>query len=40
MFSGKALFTGNSDNDQLKKIFEIKCTTTDEHVPGQKDLPE
>ena len=40
MVSGKALFTGNSEEDQLKKIFEIKGTPTDEHAPGLKDLPE
>ena len=40
MVSGKALFTGNSEHDQLKKIFEIKGTPTDEHAPGLRDLPE
>ena len=40
MVSGKALFTGNSEPDQLKKIFEIKGTPTDEHAPGLKELPE
>ena len=40
MVSGKALFTGNSENDQLKKIFEIKGTPTDEHAPGLKELPD
>jgi cyclin-dependent kinase len=40
MVSGKVLFIGNSEHDQLKKIFEIKGTPTDDHAPGLRDLPE
>lgn len=40
MASGKPLFTGNSEVDQLKKIFEIMGTPTDNYASSLKELPE
>ena len=40
MASGKPLFTGNSEVDQLKKIFAIMGTPTENHAPSLKELPE
>ena len=40
MATGKPLFTGNSENDQLKKIFAIMGTPTENYAPSLKELPE
>ena len=40
MASGKPLFTGNSEVDQLKKIFAIMGTPTENYAPSLKELPE
>lgn len=40
MVSGKPLFMGKSDQDQLKKIFKIRGTPTETSYPGLKDLSE
>ena len=40
MVSGKPLFTGNSESDQLKKIFEIKGTPNDNYASSLKELSE
>jgi cyclin-dependent kinase len=40
MATGKPLFTGNSENDQLKKIFEIMGTPTDNYASSLRELPE
>jgi cyclin-dependent kinase len=40
MASGKPLFSGNSEVDQLKKIFEIMGTPTDNYASSLKELPE
>ena len=40
MVTGKPLFTGNSENDQLKKIFAIMGTPTENHAPSLRELPE
>ena len=40
MVSGKPLFTGNSESDQLKKIFEIKGTPNENYASQLKELPE
>jgi len=40
MVSGKPLFTGVSDQDQIKKIFKIRGTPDDKTYPDLKNLPE
>ena len=40
MVSGKPLFTGNNETDQLKKIFEIKGTPNENYASQLKELPE
>jgi len=40
MINGKPLFTGVSETDQLKKIFKIRGTPTENHWPEAYKLPE
>ena len=40
MVNGKPLFTGNSETDQLKKIFAIMGTPTENYASSLRDLPE
>lgn len=40
MVSGKPLFAGKNETDQLKKIFKIKGTPNDNYCPSLKELPE
>ena len=40
MVNGKPLFTGVSENDQLKKIFRIRGTPDDKIYPEIKTLSE
>jgi len=40
MVNGKALFMGVSETDQLKKIFKIRGTPTENHWPEAFKLPE
>jgi len=40
MVNGKPLFTGVSENDQLKKIFRIRGTPNEKLYPEAKSLPE
>ena len=40
MFSGKPLFTGLNDNDQIKKIFRIMGTPNEKVYPNIKKLSE
>jgi len=40
MITGKALFMGVSETDQLKKIFKIKGTPTENYWPEAYKLPE
>ena len=40
MSSGRPLFPGTSDADQLTKIFKILGTPTEQSWPGMLDLPE
>lgn len=40
MVNGKPLFTGVSENDQLKKIFRIRGTPDDKSYPEIKTLSE
>ena len=40
MVNGKPLFTGVSENDQLKKIFRIRGTPTEKTYPEIKGLSE
>ena len=40
MINGKALFMGNSESDQLKKIFEIKGTPNENYASQLRELPE
>jgi hypothetical protein len=40
MVNGKPLFTGVSENDQLKKIFKIRGTPTEKTYPDLKSLSE
>ena len=40
MSSSKALFNGSSEQDQLKKIFQIRGTPTDTYCSSFKELPE
>jgi cyclin-dependent kinase len=39
MVSGRPLFKGENEKDQLNKIFKIKGTPDPEKWPGMKDLP-
>ena len=40
MVSGKPLFMGKSESDQLKKIFKIRGTPSDTYAPSLRELPE
>ena len=40
MVLGKPLFTGNSESDQLKKIFEIMGTPNENYASQLKEFPE
>lgn len=40
MVTGKPLFMGKSEPDQVKKIFKIRGTPSDIYAPGLRDLPE
>lgn len=40
MVNGKPLFTGVSENDQLKKIFRVRGTPNDKTYPEIKTLSE
>ena len=40
MVLGKPLFTGNSENDQLKKIFAIMGTPTENYAPSLREFSE
>lgn len=40
MVTGKALFAGLNDNDQIKKIFRILGTPTEKDYPGLIKLPD
>ncbi len=40
MANGKPLFTGVSENDQLKKIFKIRGTPNEKIYPEFKTLPD
>ena len=40
MVTGKPLFTGKNDMDQLKKIFKIKGTPNENYASSLKELPE
>ena len=40
MVTGKPLFTGNTETDQLKKIFQIRGTPNEKYAPQLKELPE
>jgi len=40
MVSGKALFTGLNDSDQIKKIFRILGTPNEKDYPGLTKLPD
>lgn len=40
MVNGKPLFTGVSENDQLKKIFKIRGTPHEKNYPELKNLPD
>lgn len=40
MVSGKPLFTGTSDQDQLKKIFKIRGTPNEKIYPDIVKLPD
>ena len=40
MVTGKPLFTGKSDADQLKKIFKIKGTPNENYASSLRELPE
>lgn len=37
--AGRPLFPGNDDDDQLKRIFKLLGTPTEEHWPGMTQLP-
>lgn len=39
MFTGKPLFSGNSNDDQLQKIFRLMGTPNDSTWPGVSSLP-
>lgn len=40
MVTGKALFTGLNDNDQIKKIFRILGTPSEKNYPNIGNLPD
>jgi hypothetical protein len=40
MVNGKPLFTGTSEQDQIKKIFKIRGTPTEQTWPEFSKLPE
>ena len=40
MVNGKPLFTGVSENDQLKKIFKIRGSPIEKIYPEVKNLPD
>ena len=40
MVTGKPLFMGKSESDQLKKIFKIRGTPSDTYATSLRDLPE
>ena len=40
MVTGKQLFMGKNNHDQLKKIFHIRGTPNEKIYPGVEDLPE
>jgi cyclin-dependent kinase len=40
MVTGKPLFMGKSESDQLKKIFKIRGTPTDNYASSLRDLPQ
>ena len=40
MVTGKPLFTGNTETDQLKKIFQIRGTPNEKYAPQLRELPE
>ncbi len=40
MVTGKPLFAGNTETDQLKKIFQIRGTPNEKYAPQLKELPE
>ena len=40
MVSGKPLFPGNSESDQLKQIFKIKGTPSEKYAPSLKEFSE
>jgi hypothetical protein len=40
MVNGKPLFTGVSENDQLKKIFRVRGTPNEKTYPDIKTLSE
>lgn len=40
MINGKPLFTGVSENDQLKKIFRVRGTPSEKTYPEIKTLSE
>merc|ERR1719264_1999331 len=40
LLNGRPIFPGNSDNDQLMKIFRAFGTPTEETLPGCTTLPE
>jgi serine/threonine-protein kinase BUR1 len=39
MLVGKPILAGDSDANQLKIIFDLTGTPTDENMPGWKSLP-
>ena len=40
MVTGKPLFAGNTETDQLKKIFQIRGTPNEKYAPQLRELPE
>lgn len=40
LLNGKPLFPGKSNSDQLRKIFKLKGTPSEETWPGVSQLPE
>ena len=40
MVTGKPLFMGKNESDQLKKIFKIRGTPSDTYAPSLKELSE
>jgi serine/threonine-protein kinase BUR1 len=39
MLTGRPVLQGNSDQDQLDKIFQLCGSPTDESMPGWSSLP-